>query len=412
MDAHHKRNWKKKYRLRLLLPGFFGILLLLYGVFAVIYTKEVTYTSDVATAQSKWTVGEREIQEYQVEPGDTFGTILESFAISDSDVNRMLAASQEVYDFTKIKTGQLLKVIFVQNAFAAMEYIVTDHQVVTIEKTDENFLVETSDIKYDVTPAVAEAIITSSLFLNASSAGLEDKTIMELAEIFGWDIDFATDIREGDSFRVLYEKRYLDGDQAKPGKILAARFENQGETYWAVAYEDASGNVKYYDQNGNSLARQFLKSPLTYKYISTQYTNSRINPVTKTVDTHKAIDYAAPSGTPIVASADGVVAYADWKGGYGIDVEINHEGSYRTLYAHLSRIAKGIKNGVEVKQGQVIGYVGSTGISTGPHLHFAMYRNGNPLNPLTAELPPGEAIGSESKADFSSQKDKLISKWF
>ncbi len=410
MNKYYKKTHKKRHWLWLIFPALLGMVLLASGLFTI--TKEITYTDDSIVAQSENSKAEQRIQEYRVESGDTFGTILGSFGVTGTDVDSILAASQDVYDFTKIKTGQLLKVIFVQNAFAAMEYVITDHQVVTVEKSGEDFAVETSDIKYDITPVTAEASITSSLFLDASSAGLEDKTIMELAEIFGWDIDFATDIREGDSFRVLYEKRSTEGKPAKSGKILAARFENQGKTYWAVAYEDASGNVKYYDQDGNSLARQFLKSPLTYKYISTQYTNSRINPVTKTVDTHKAIDYAAPAGTPIVASADGVVAYADWKGGYGIDVEINHEGSYRTLYAHLSRIAKGIKNGVEVKQGQVIGYVGSTGISTGPHLHFAMYRNGSPLNPLTADLPPGEAIGSESKADFDSKKDKLISKWF
>lgn len=410
MNKYYKKTHKKRRWLWLIFPALLGMVLLASGLFTI--TQEITYTDDSIIAQSENSKAEQRIQEYRVESGDTFGTILGSFGVTGTDVDSILAASQEVYDFTKIKTGQLLKVIFVQNAFAAMEYVITDHQVVTVEKSGEDFAVETSDVKYDITPATAEATITSSLFLDASSAGLEDKTIMELAEIFGWDIDFATDIREGDSFKALYEKRSIEGKPAKSGKILAARFENQGKTYWAVAYEDASGNVKYYDRDGNSLAKQFLKSPLTYKYISTQYTNSRINPVTKTVDTHKAIDYAAPAGTPIVASADGVVAYADWKGGYGIDVEINHEGSYRTLYAHLSRIAKGIKNGVEVKQGQVIGYVGSTGISTGPHLHFAMYRNGSPLNPLTTDLPPGEAIGGESKDNFDSQKNKLISKWF
>lgn len=404
---------RKKYRTRSILVFLSVSILLSSGLFTILYAKKEGSTNNsVAVANLEMQKEEREVKEYKIESGDTFGVILESFGIAGSDIGGILAASQDVYDFTKIKTGQLFKVVFVQNAFAAMEYVVTDHQVVTVEKSGEDFATEISDIKYDITPAVVEATITSSLFLDASSAGLEDKTIMELAEVFGWDIDFATDLREGDSFKVLYEKRSLNGEPAKSGKILAARFENQGETYWALGYEDGDGSLKYYDQDGNSLAKQFLKSPLTYKYISTQYTNSRINPVTKKIDTHKAIDYAAPAGTPIVASSDGVVVYADWKGGYGIDVEINHEGSYRTLYAHLSRIAKGIKNGVEVKQGQVIGYVGSTGISTGPHLHFAMYMNGTPLNPLTAKLPPGKAIESESKADFNSKKDGLISKWF
>ena len=383
--------------------------LLIAGLVTTLYAKrEVAVNNSEQIAQTRVQEDQREIKEYRIQSGDTFSTVMQSFGISGIDASKMIDASKGIYDFTRIKTGQVFKMIFIQNAFAATEYVITDHELLTIEKVGEDFTVKESDIKYDIKPTVAEATITSSLFIDGQSAGLEDKTIMELADLFGWDVDFTTDIREGDSFKVMYEKRSLDGEPVKSGKILGAWFENQGQKYWAILYKDPDGKEKYYDLDGKSVARQFLKSSLDYKYISTQYTNQRVNPVTKKLDTHRAIDFAAPSGTPVVATADGTVVYADWKGGYGIDVEIKHDNSYKTLNAHLSKIAKGIKNGVTVEQGQVIGYVGSTGISTGPHLHFAMYKGGTPINPLTAELPRGVNLNSERKNDFDKKKAEVL----
>ena len=383
--------------------------LLIAGLVTTLYAKrEVAVNNSEQIAQTRVQEDQREIKEYRIQSGDTFSTVMQSFGISGIDASKMIDASKGIYDFTRIKTGQVFKMIFIQNAFAATEYVITDHELLTIEKVGEDFTVKESDIKYDIKPTVAEATITSSLFIDGQSAGLEDKTIMELADLFGWDVDFTTDIREGDSFKVMYEKRSLDGEPVKSGKILGAWFENQGQKYWAILYKDPDGKEKYYDLDGKSVARQFLKSSLDYKYISTQYTNQRVNPVTKKLDTHRAIDFAAPSGTPVVATADGTVVYADWKGGYGIDVEIKHDNSYKTLNAHLSKIAKGIKNGVTVEQGQVIGYVGSTGISTGPHLHFAMYKGGTPINPLTAELPRGVNLNSERKNDFDKKKVEVL----
>jgi len=402
------RNNKRR-KSRAVFVSLSSVILLITGLVTTLYAKrEVAINNSEQIAQTRVREDQREIKEYRIQSGDTFSTVMQSFGISGVDASKMIDASKGIYDFTRIKTGQVFKMIFIQNAFAATEYVITDHELLTIEKVGEDFTVKESDIKYDIKPTVAEATITSSLFIDGQSAGLEDKTIMELADLFGWDVDFTTDIREGDSFKVMYEKRSLDGEPVKSGKILGAWFENQGQKYWAILYKDPDGKEKYYDLDGKSVARQFLKSSLDYKYISTQYTNQRVNPVTKKLDTHRAIDFAAPSGTPVVATADGTVVYADWKGGYGIDVEIKHDNSYKTLNAHLSKIAKGIKNGVTVEQGQVIGYVGSTGISTGPHLHFAMYKGGTPINPLTAELPRGVNLNSERKNDFDKKKAEVL----
>lgn len=377
-----------------------GFLVFLYG------GKTIVATNVRAASNSE---ANQEIEEYVVKNGDTFSTVMESFGLSGADVERMLSASKQVYDFTSVKADHILRMVFVQHAFAAVEYVVTDHKIVTVEKKNGGFSAAESDIVYDIEPAVAEATVTSSLFLDGAAVGLDDSTLIELANLFAWDIDFTTDIREGDSFKIVYEKRSRDGKPAKPGKILGAWFENQGEKYWALSYKGAGGEDHYYDLEGRSVARQFLKSALDYSYVSSAFTNRRINPVTKKIEAHRAVDLAAPQGTPVVATGDGTVSSAGWKGGYGINVEIKHGGSYTTQYAHLSKIGKGIGVGSTVQQGQVIGYVGSTGISTGPHLHFAMTKDGTALDPLNYNLPGGESLGPKEKEDFDRQKEALLS---
>ncbi len=387
--------------------------LLISGVLASVYAQQSVIVNDSEKPLSTITPLQRdtpkETKEYVIEKGDTFPGIMNSFGLSGSDAVKMIEASKKIYDFTKIKTGQIFKIVFVQDVVDSVEYVITDHKMVEIEKRGDEFIAKESDIKYEIQPTTAEATIHSSLFTDGSAAGLEDKTIMEFADLFGWDADFTTDIREGDSFKVIYEKRTLDGKPAKSGKILAAWFENQGQKYWAVLYKDPDGNEKYYDLEGKSVARQFLKSALDYKYVTTNFTNRRINPVTKKIEAHYAVDFAASQGTPVVALGDGKVSYAGWKGGYGNNIEIKHGGSYLTQYAHLSKFAKDVDVGTSVKQGQVIGYVGSTGISTGPHLHFAIRKNGNPLDPLKLKLPEGEAIKAAWKEDFDVKKADAVS---
>jgi len=260
----------------------------------------------------------------------------------------------------------------------------------------------TKPIVYDIQIVSKKGVITDSLFLTASDLDIPDKAIMELADIFSSDIDFATDIQDGDSFSIVYERRLLEGKDAGAGKVLAARFINNDKTYTAFRFND-----KFYDENGESLARQFLKSPLNYAQISSGYSYSRTNPVTKQVTPHRAIDYAASAGTPVIATANGKVTMSGSKGGLGIAVEIKH-GNYLTQYAHLSSVAKGIKTGVSVTQGQVVGYVGSTGISTGPHLQYAMFNNGNPINPLTADFPRGDSLSDSEIQNFNLTKENLI----
>ena len=393
---------------------------LLSGVFATIHNSEVTTvtykrdtpsaTTEVVTqiAEPEEAVEEpvvstaNQVTEIEIQPGDTFSTIMEEVAVTAEDQSSILAAVQDAYDFTKLQAGKLIHVVFAQDALAAVDYDLNADKKIVIENVDGEFVAKEEAIEYSVIEVVRSATIESSLFYDGASAGLFDKTLVALAEIFQWDIDFATDIQVGDSFSVVYEDRQTaDGQLVSPGKILAAQFTNQGETYEAYYYETEEGASGYYSANGESVQRQFLSSALSVGYISSGFSYSRENPVTRQVTPHRALDYAAPQGTPIVATADGKVVTAGNKGGLGITVEIEH-GQYKSQYAHMANIATGVKPGVTVSQGDVIGYVGSTGISTGPHLQYAFFKDGTPINPLTADLPLGESLSGTELEQFQT----------
>lgn len=357
--------------------------------------KQETSAEQIANTDQK------KVAEYEIKPGDTFANILGSFKVPYDQTLAIMNSSKEAFDFTKIQAGRVIKLVFINEAFASVEYPLTSETVVIVVKDQDTFKATTQPIPYQLQNVAANGTITDSLFVAAQNAGIEDKVTMELADIFSSDIDFATDIRDGDSFSVVYEKRSLYGEDAGAGKVLAARFTNGATTHTAFRYGD-----KFYDADGKSLARQFLKSPLNYARISSGYSYQRTNPVTKQVTPHRAIDYAADSGTPVIATANGKVITAGSKGGLGITIELKH-GGYMTQYAHLSKIAKGVKNGADVIQGDVIGYVGSTGISTGPHLQYAMFENGSPINPLTTNFPRGDSLADSEKQSFTATKNKL-----
>lgn len=356
--------------------------------------------SDSATQ----TPSDEKVIEYEIRPGDTAVAVLNAQGIRDEESLAILSASKGVFDFAQMQAGKILTFRFVNEALAAVEYPLSRDTVVVVEKASDTYRATTTPIEYDTEEVVARGTITDSLFLSGLDAGMDDAVIMELADIFSSDIDFVTDIRDGDSFVLVYEKRSRDGADAGSGNILGASFTNDGTTYSAFRYNDA-----YYDSSGVSKARQFLKSPLSYGRISSGFSYKRTNPVTKQVTPHRAIDYAAPEGTPVIATGKGMVITAGSKGDLGITVELQH-GTYKTQYAHLSRIASVVKKGVEVAQGEVVGYVGSTGISTGAHLQYALFENGTPINPLTAEFSSGDPVPENERPDFERTRDTITNK--
>ncbi|RMG31479.1 MAG: peptidase M23 [Gammaproteobacteria bacterium] len=254
----------------------------------------------------------------------------------------------------------------------------------------------------------ATAVIHRSLFLAAQKAGLSDALTMALAGIFGWDIDFALDIRQGDRFTVLYEEHRLDGRRIGKDVILAAEFVNRGRVHRAVRYTDPRGHTDYYTPDGHSMRRAFLRTPVAFTRISSRFTLGRMHPILHRIRAHKGVDYAAPYGTPVKATGDGKVVFAGWKGGYGRVIVLRHGSRYSTLYAHLSRFARGIRAGRTVHQGQVIGYVGKSGLATGPHLHYEFRIDGVHHNPLTVRLPAAAPIDRRYLDDFRRKTRPLL----
>lgn len=240
---------------------------------------------------------------------------------------------------------------------------------------------------YELRIARVAGTIERSLFDDGQDAGLSDRLIMELAEIFGWDIDFVVDLRPGDSFVVLYEEKYWQAEKVSDGDILAAEFVNQGRVYRAIGLRGDDGRMQYYSPDGFSLKRDFLRTPVKFSRVSSVFSNSRYHPVLKTWRAHHGVDYDAPIGTPVRATAGGRITAVGWNGGYGNMVAIRHAGPYSTLYAHLARYRPGLRAGQRVEQGEVIGYVGRTGLATAPHLHYEIQVNGVHRDPLTFELP-------------------------
>ncbi|PIR03291.1 MAG: peptidase M23 [Candidatus Magasanikbacteria bacterium CG11_big_fil_rev_8_21_14_0_20_43_7] len=342
---------------------------------------------------------------FSIEEGDTFASVIERMGYSYEDMQAVLDAGKNIYDFTSIKLGSAFVVQKKDGVFDVIVYdINSEEQALITKNTVDEFVVTRQDIPYDKQQTEAHGVIQSSLFVAGNDAGIQDRTILALADVFAWEIDFATVIQEGDSFSLIYEKRSRDGESGPDGNVLVATFMNQGKTYTAVRFVDPDGGVGYYAIDGTSLQKPFLKAPVTYSRISSGFTSARFHPVTKSTAPHLAIDYAAPLGTSIHATGDGVVTRASWNGGYGNFVAIRHNDVWDTHYAHLSRYA--VKAGDRVQQGDVIGYVGSTGWSTGPHVHYEMVKNGVKVNPLTVELPAGDPIKDEWRASFEEVKGR------
>ncbi|HEU5398776.1 MAG TPA: peptidoglycan DD-metalloendopeptidase family protein, partial [Gammaproteobacteria bacterium] len=270
------------------------------------------------------------------------------------------------------------------------------------------FVAALKDIPVTVTEAYAHGVIENSLFDSAGRAGLSDATTMELIQLFAWDIDFAHDIQNGDRFSVVYQKLQRLGQPITNGPILAAEFDSGDKTYRVVRYTDPAGLTGYYTPDGRSIKKTLMRAPVSFSRISSGFSLHRKHPILGFTRAHQGVDYAAPSGTPIMAAGDGRVVFEGYKGGYGKCMVIDHGGGYSTLYGHMSRFKPGTHSGLHVKQGQVIGYVGMTGLATGPHLHFEVRINGVPRNPRTVRLPDTAPVPRQYLADFDSASANVL----
>ena len=329
----------------------------------------------------------------EVQPGDTLSTLFERADAGVSVLYRMLADEEISSALERIYPGQSFTFTFDAEdklkEVTFSESILVNHRILVGE---DGFSLEKVQFEPEIHTQYTEGKIDSSLYLAGKDAGLSDNMIMQLATLFGWDIDFVMDIRAGDTFSLIYEEHFLDGKKLEDGPILAARFNTQGREVTAIRYTDASGRTDYYAPDGASIRKAFLRTPMDVFRISSRFDPNRRHPVLNTIRAHKGTDYAAPTGTPIKATGDGKVIHAGRKGGYGNVVIIQHGGGIRTLYAHMSKFSKYSKVGNRVRQGQIIGYVGATGMVTGPHLHYEFLVNGVHRNPQTVPLPTAQPL--------------------
>jgi murein DD-endopeptidase MepM/ murein hydrolase activator NlpD len=342
------------------------------------------------------------------EPHQTVTEALAQQGLSGELIHRIIDAALPEYNLARVRAGQNYWIcLTLEGLFRDFRYHVDDERYLTVfhDVGQDRLVPVMKSFSYETRLEPVSAIIESSLFSTIRDIGERDQLALDLADIFGSDIDFYADIQKGDSFKVLIEKKYLDGRFTKYGQILGAAFINGQRQLSGFRFEAEQGKPAYYGPDGRALKRSFLKSPLRFARISSKFSTARMHPVLRVVRPHLGVDYAAPMGTPVQAVGAGVVTSAGYSGNNGRMVRIRHAGGFETMYLHLSRIA--VRGGVRVSQGQVIGYVGSSGLSTGPHLDFRVLRRGKAINPLKVIFPPGPPVPSDQFAKFATERDKL-----
>ncbi len=340
-------------------------------------------------------------QSVKVKSGDNLSRIFKRAGLNDRHMMELLNANTETKRLASLFPGHTLEFFTsADGELHKLNYIIDRLNSFAFEKNEEGYGFKESIRTPDVRHAHASAFIHQSLYAAGSDAYLDDKLIMELADIFGWDIDFALDIRKGDHFKVVYEEKFLDGEKIGNGSILAAEFTNQGEKFQAVRYENGRGDISYYTPEGKSMRKVFLRAPLDFRRISSNFNPRRLHPVLKTRRPHRGIDYAASTGTPVWSSGNGRVISSGYSKANGNYVVIQHGNSVQTKYLHLHK--RYVKKGQKVKQKQKIGTVGSTGLATGPHLHYEFLMNGVHRNPRTIvnKLPKAKSISTNELSRF------------
>ena len=351
------------------------------------------------------------MERLDVRDGDSLYLIFNRVGLSQTDLQRLLATGGDGKKLRRLRPGQ--SIAFLREAdgrLSRFHHEVDEITTVQFTRSGDGFTSRVVTRDYHRHVAVKNGVIKSSLF--AAASGVPDQVVHQLVDVLEWDIDFARDLRKGDSFTLLYEELHIDGHRVRTGDVLALEFrsERAGRPIRAFRYTDSSGKTDYFTPDGRSLRRAFMRNPLRFTRISSRFSKSRLHPVLRVHRPHRGVDYAAPRGTPVRATGSGRVAYAGRKGGYGKTVVLTHGKRYTTLYGHLSRYAKGVRRGSAVRQGQVIGYVGSTGVSTGPHLHYEFRINGVHRDPLKIALPRAAPLPKAEMKRFQRAIGPLIAR--
>lgn len=336
---------------------------------------------------------------------ETLDSIFAKYNLEKADMSRILTSAKKVYNLSNLSIGNVysFELDKKDNSLLKMRYGIDDLSFLDITRNDEGFSTEKVDVEFTRKIGTISFSIKDNLFYSMPGTHKEyHKLTLKLADIYAWDIDFTSDIRNGDTVKILLEELWVDEAFKGFGEILAVEFVNNGRNHTAYRFK-TYGYTDYYDADGRSIRKALLRSPLKFKYISSRFSKSRYHPILRIRRPHLGIDYAAPTGTPVSAAGNGTVVFAGYKGQNGKMIRIRHNGSYETYYGHLSRIPRKIRKGAKVSQGDIIGYVGSTGLSTGPHLDYRMKHNGKFVNPLKINLPRGKSIPAELIAGFKER---------
>ena len=348
----------------------------------------------------------------KVKSGDTLGELFTKNNLSYSDMLSIIENEEAKKYLTRMKPGEQIAVnTFDDNGhIQTLNYEIDVENTLVIERYAENkFSTEIKTTPLDVRTAYAHGVIKDSLFLAGKDAGLSDSLVMNLAGIFQWDIDFVSNIRKNDSFTVIYEQLWRNGEYLTNGKILGAEFINDGDVFHAIRFVDENDDGNYYSPDGKSMKKAFLRAPIAFSpRVTSSFNPKRFHPVLKTTRPHRGVDYGGPMNTPILAAGDGKVIFRGRKGSYGNTVILQHGGNITTLYAHLNKFNGKVKSGSRVKQGQTIGYLGRTGRVTGKHLHYEYRLNGVHRNPRTVKLPNAKPLPQKYKTDFEKIMKPLL----
>jgi murein DD-endopeptidase MepM/ murein hydrolase activator NlpD len=355
----------------------------------------------------------------QLRPRDTLPSLFSRLGISGKDRQPWIQSVAKHYPAKRIATGRDLHFYFTDpkpaakepRVLKALEIDLNDDWILAWEKDKRGIVFNRREKPYDVEVKTLSAVIEESLDRDAARVGLNSTLLSQLVDLFSWDVRFDREMRKGDSFKLIYEKKWRRGQENKAAfKVLAADVDSQGQKYNAIYFEKEKGKGNYYDLDGRSLARAFLRFPLEFVSISSFFSHSRFHPILKVERPHNGVDFVAKRGTPVRAIGDGKIVFAGWKlGGYGRTIDVEHDSFHSSRYAHLQNLAKGIRKGTAVRKGDIIGYVGSSGRSTGPHLHFEFYKNRAYVDPLTVEIPAEDVIQPDVRQLFENTKLLFLS---
>ena len=383
--------------------------LLLFFIFTVIGCTSDNMEIDITKVP--------EVETVVFQPGDVFGKTFEQTKLSKQESNRILNELKKYININKCKPNDFYEITYstntdIEETWTNFKYFPEGQYFYSIDKSTDNVLTS-EKVALQTTSQIFEVsgTIENSLWESMSASEIKPAIILAYADMFAWQIDFLTDCRQGDKYKLIYEVKTLEKkDTVLSSEIIAGQYITTTSTNTAIQFINSKGDEGYFDENGKSVKSAFLKAPLQFKRISSYFTKKRFHPILKYYRAHEGIDYAAPIGTPVSTIGDGVVTKSQYSGGYGNLVIVKHPNGYETYYGHLSKYGKGIKKGVRVKQGQVIGYVGATGLATGPHLDFRIKKNGSFFNYLTMKMPPTYTLTGKDKENFDIYKQELITK--